>query len=81
MGDMSAARANISDTRYTIYPMIPRKRNQRRGRPYNAASYRERNSAGRFLCRLKHLRAVATRCDKWVTTYQATVLLASVVLY
>ena len=37
---MSAARANIIDTRYTIQPMIPRKRNQKRGRPHNAALYR-----------------------------------------
>jgi hypothetical protein len=34
MGGMSAARANISGTRTTIQPMIPRKRNQERGRPH-----------------------------------------------
>jgi transposase len=74
---MSAARAKISDTRYTIQPMIPR--NQKRGRPHNAALYRERNSVERFFFRLKHFRVVATRYDKRATTYQATVLLASVV--
>ncbi len=72
--------ANRSDTRYAIQPMIPRKRNQKRGRPHNAALYRERNSVERFFCRLKHFRAVATRYDKRARTYQATVLLASVVL-
>jgi transposase len=80
MGGMSAARANISGTRTTIQPMIPCKRNQKRGRPHNAALYRERNSVGRFFCRLKPFRAVATRYDKRAMTYQATELFASVVL-
>jgi transposase len=66
-GGMSAARAKISDTRYTIQPMIPR--NQKRGRPHNAALYRERNSVERFFFRLKHFRVVATRYDKQATTY------------
>ncbi len=68
MGGMSAARANTSGTRTTIQQMIPRKRNQKRGRPQNAALYRERNSVERFFCRLKHFRAVATRYDKRATT-------------
>ena len=80
MGVMSGARADISGTRNTIQPMIPPKRNQKRGRPHNAALYRERNSVERYFCRLKHFRTVATRYDKRATTYQATVLLASVVL-
>ena len=80
MGGMSATRANTNSTRTTIQPMLPRKRNQKRGRPHNAALYRERNSEERFFCRLKHFRAVATRYDKRATTYRATVLLASVVL-
>lgn len=63
-----------------IQPVIPRKRNQKRGRPHNAALYRERNIVERFFCRLKHFRAVATRYDKRATTYLATVLLASIVL-
>lgn len=63
-----------------IQPVIPRKRNQKRGRPHNAAVYRERNRIERFFCRLKHFRAVATRYDKRATTYLATVLLASIVL-
>ena len=63
-----------------IQPVIPRKRKQRRGRPHNAAFYRQRNVVERFFCRLKHFRAVATRYDKRATTYLATVLLASIVL-
>jgi transposase len=63
-----------------IQPVIPRKRNQTRGRPHNALLYRERNMVERFFCRLKHFRAVATRYDKRATTYLATVLLASIVL-
>jgi transposase len=63
-----------------IQAVIPRKRNQKPGRPHNAALYRERNIVERFFCRLKHFRAVATRYDKRATTYLATVLLASIVL-
>ena len=63
-----------------IQPIIPRKRNQKLGRPHNTALYRERNIVERFFCRLKHFRAVATRYDKRATTYLATVLLASIVL-
>lgn len=63
-----------------IQPVIPRKRNQKRGRPHNASLYRERNIIERFFGRLKHFRAVATRYDKRSTTYLATVLLASIVL-
>lgn len=57
-----------------IQPVIPRKRNQKRGRPHNAALYRERNIVERFFGRLKHFRAVAIRYDKRATTYLATVL-------
>ena len=63
-----------------IQPVIPRQRNQKRGRPHNASLYRERNIIERFFGRLKHFRAVATRYDKRATTYLATVLLASIVL-
>ncbi len=63
-----------------IRPVIPRKRNQKRGRSHNAILYRERNVVERFFCRLKHFRSVATRYDKRATTYLATVLLASIVL-
>ena len=80
MGGMSAARAITSGTHTTIQPMLPRKRNQQRGRPHDAALYRERNSVGRYFCRLKPFRAVATRYDKRATTCQATVLLAPIVL-
>ena len=63
-----------------IQPVIPRKRNQPRGRPHNAALYRERNRVERFINRLKHFRAVATRYDKRATSYLATVMLAAIVL-
>lgn len=63
-----------------IQPIIPRKRNQKRGRPHNVVLYRERNIVERFFCRLKHFRAAATRYDKRASTYLATVLLASIVL-
>lgn len=63
-----------------IQPIIPRKRNQKRGRPHNVVLYPERNIVERFFCRLKHFRAVAARYDKRASTYLATVLFASIVL-
>jgi transposase len=63
-----------------IQPVIPRKRNQKRGRPHNAELYRERNLVERFFGRIRHFRAVATRYDKRASSYLATVLLASIVM-
>ena len=63
-----------------IQPVIPRKRNQKCGRPHDASLYHERNIIERFFGRLKHFRAVATRYDKRATSYLATVLLAAIVL-
>ncbi len=63
-----------------IQPVIPRKRNQKRGCPHSATLYRERNLVERFVCRLQHFRAAATRYDKRATTDLATVILASIVL-
>ena len=48
MGGRHAARADRSDTRDTIQPMILGKRDQNRGRPHTAAVYRERTSVERF---------------------------------
>ena len=40
--------------------------------------YRERNLVERFFNKLKHFRAVATRCDKRDDNYLASVKLASI---
>lgn len=66
--------------RHGIRPTIPRKSNQRRGRPHNTERYKQRNHIERFFCRLKHFRAVATRYDKRASSFLATVLLAAISL-
>lgn len=63
-----------------IQPTIPRKANQRQGRPHNAERYKQRNHIERFFGRLKHFRAVATRYDKRAASYLATVMLAAISL-
>ncbi len=63
-----------------IQSTIPRKSNQRRGRPHNAETYKQRNHIERFFCRLKQFRAVATRYDKRASSYLATLHLAAVML-
>jgi hypothetical protein len=59
---------------------IPRKSNQRMGRPHNAERYKQRNHIERFFGRIKHFRAVATRYDKRASNYLATVMLAAISL-
>lgn len=66
--------------RHGIRSTIPRKSNQRRGRPHNTERYKQRNHIERFFCRLKHFRAVATRYDKRASSFLATVLLAAISL-
>lgn len=63
-----------------IQPVIPRKSNQRRGRPHNAERYKQRNHIERFFGRLKQFRAVATRYDKRASSYLATLMLAAISL-
>jgi putative transposase len=53
------------------------------GRPpaFDADLYRERNSVERGLNRLKQWRAIATRYDKYATTYLGGVLLAVALIH
>lgn len=53
------------------------------GRPpaFDKARYRERNTVERGFGRLKQWRAVATRYDKYATTYLGGVLLAALVIH
>lgn len=63
-----------------IQPVIPRKSNQRGGRPHNAERYKQRNHIEHFFGRLKQFRTVATRYDKCASSYLATLMLAPISL-
>jgi transposase len=53
------------------------------GRPpkFNAARYKDRNQVERAFNRLKQFRAVATRYDKLKNRYEATVTIASIMIW
>ncbi len=46
--------------------------------PFDGQLYKSRNQVERFFNKLKHFRAVATRCDKRDDNYLASVQLASI---
>ena len=50
---------------------IPRRRDERRGGPFDRAVYRQRNRVERLINRLKHFRRLATRYEKLAANYQA----------
>jgi transposase len=65
-----------------IGAVIPRLRNEpRRGVRFDRDAYRERNQIERAINRLKQFRAVATRYDKLKDRYQATVTIASIMIW
>lgn len=53
------------------------------GRPpaFDSDAYRQRNTIERSFNRLKQWRGIATRYDKYATTYLGGVLLASLIIY
>jgi transposase len=59
------------------------RKGSRGGRPpnFNPAQYRDRNQIERGFNRLKQFRAVATRYDKLKTRYEATVTIASIMIW
>ncbi len=60
-----------------------RRRGSRGGRPtgFNRPTYRRRNVVERCFGRLKQWRGLATRYDKTRESYQATVTIASILLW
>jgi transposase len=64
-----------------IAPVIPPKANRKHQRTTDFALNRERNLVERFLCTLKHFRAVATRYNKLANTFLAGVLLVCVLMW
>jgi transposase len=59
------------------------RKGSRGGRPpnFNAARYKDRNQVERAFNRLKQFRAVATRYDKLKSRYEATVTIASIIVW
>lgn len=58
-----------------IQPVIPSKANRIVQRKTDFALYREHNLVERFFCKIKGLRAIATRYDKLASTFLAAVQL------
>ncbi|MFD0575166.1 transposase [Dactylosporangium darangshiense] len=59
------------------------RKGSRGGRPptFNAVRYRDRNQIERAFNRLKQFRAVATRYDKLKSRYEATIGIASIIIW
>jgi transposase len=64
-----------------IEVVIPSKSNAKKPRHYNAITYKKRNAVERCFARLKMFRRVATRYDRKIHTYQATVTIAAIVSF
>ncbi|WP_339078853.1 IS5 family transposase [Novacetimonas hansenii] len=63
-----------------ITVVIPPKRNRTTQRETDFALYRERNLVERFFNKLKQFRAIATRYDKFKSTFLAAVQFASIII-
>src|SRR5260370_3446871 len=64
-----------------ITPVIPPKYNRKTKRDCDFALYRERNLIERFLTKIKHFRAIASRYIKLARHYIATLLLDSAIIF
>lgn len=63
-------------------PIIPTKKNSRsKNKEYDLEIYRLRHQVENLFARLKHYRAIATRFDKLKRNYEATVMLACILLW
>ncbi len=62
-------------------PVIPSKRNRKEPRPYDRELYKARHLIENFFCKLKQLRAIATRYDKTARNFLAAIYLASVLVW
>jgi len=77
----SSPKARRDLRRRGIGAVIPRRRNERPGRGFDRAAYRERNVVERFLNRLKQHRRIATRYEKLAASYAAMVTIAAIILW
>lgn len=61
--------------------VIPSKRNRKVRLDCDAAIYRQRNVIERMFCRFKDWRRVATRFDRNIKTFMATIAIAAIVIW
>ena len=57
--------------------VIPPKRNRKNPRTYDRELYKARHLIENFFCKLKQLRAIATRYDKTARNFLVTIYLAA----
>ena len=61
--------------------VIPNKRNRKVNHPCDPAIYKQRNVVERMFCRFKDWRRVATRFDRNVKNFMATIAIAATVIW
>jgi transposase len=61
--------------------VIPPKRHRKEKLDFDRAVYRHRNIIERMFCRLKDWRRVATRYDRKIETFMATIAIAATVIW
>jgi putative transposase len=64
-----------------IEVVIPPKKDGINSRQYCKTTYKKRNAVERCFARLKMFRRVATRYDRLISTYQATITIAAIVSF
>jgi len=62
-------------------PVIPSKSNRKVQIKHDRQFYRQRNVVERMFCRFKHWRRVATRFDRNIKTFMATIAIAATVTW
>ena len=62
-------------------PVIPPKRHRKDKLDFDPEIYRQRNVIERMFCRFKDWRRVATRFDRNIKTFMATVAIAATVIW
>jgi transposase len=62
-------------------PVIPSKRNHKVQIEYDLAIYKQRNIVERMFCRIKDWRRVATRFDRNIKNFMATIAIAAIVIW
>lgn len=60
---------------------IPHKQNDRHKGVFDQDVYRSRNRVERLFARLKQIRRIATRYEKWAVNYEAMVTIAGIFLW
>lgn len=77
--DSNDLRAWLAERRTAA--VIPSKRNRKVQRDCDPAIYRQRNVVERMFCRFKDWRRVATRFDRNIKTFMATIAIAATVIW